>query len=164
MTMVEPDISAITTLIYNAVSGVADIGNVYNHQRWAVASYFEDTSKSFTDSFQVNISGESVIRGWTISPVQILPERKTMQGQIWTVMYDVIGRYGVKNSGETEPMAMALSAKVMAAINNIPTLTGSRYPNIRDVPRLDAFEPRVFGDYLCHTSEIKFSVGIMVTI
>lgn len=147
------------TDLYTIVSGVTNIGLVYDFQKWSA-----DWSK-FLDHFKTTISGVGVIRGWCITggaPISDETEEFSWEPQrnkfivTRTYNYLIRGYLGLNDTLATEKTAMALAIAVLKALDTSTTLRdGTRYDERTPPASLDVFEPRLFGGTLCHYIEIR---------
>lgn len=148
--------------LYTIVSGVSNVGSVYDIQKWS-----NDWS-TFLNHFKTTISGSEVIRGWCITgPLQVTDSG---EGFAWaphngrftvtrTYTYLIRGVVGHKDTDSTEKTAASLMLEVVKALNTSTTLhNGSRYDERTPLAGIDVFEPRVFGGVLCHYIEIRQSL------
>lgn len=145
--------------IYNRLSAITNIGLVYDYERWA-----NDWSV-MVSLFTTTINSERVVRGWTIACEGIDPAtdtgRKTF-GQSYRgttafiYHYKIRGYYGLDDAAASEKSALALAIQVRDEMEKHFNAAGddSIFSNS---PAL-LFQPRVFGDVLCHYAEISLDI------
>lgn len=150
--MSEATVRASLKTILQAVS---NIGQVHDYVRFA------SDWTAYLGLFKTTISGSDVIRGWTITSTAEGREgwiaggsRDTYTAKTHTFI--IRGYLGLDDSASTEKTARALVETVMDALDNGSIITGNVIN--ASLSQLTTFEPRVFGDVLCHYAEISQQV------
>lgn len=145
------------TYIESVVSGIANVGEVHDYQRWAVQW------PDFLEKFKTTISNSTVIRGWTIScqgwSAQYLPGSEPDENSknivVREYVYKIRGFFGVDDANESEKTAVAIVEDVCEALDADAELHEQQYLWDKIPPaQLDTFEYRMFGSVLCHYAEI----------
>jgi hypothetical protein len=141
--------------IKTILEAVSNIGVVHDYERWAVL-YDDLLSK-----FKTTISGSDVFRGWTITCEGWDAEFITFpKGVSRTYSYKIRGYFSLKDADATEKTAIAL---VEAVCNALDTDTTIHTTNAFSPPAgVDVFEPREFGNILCHYAEITQQISEFV--
>ena len=142
--------SAIRTAIYNILSGITDIGKVYDYERWAA-----DWSK-FINLFKTTISGVDQIRGWEIGRRSAGEKPFTIGLNLRDHGFVIRGYMRVNNASASEKTFNNLIEAVADAFRNNFTLNGAAesHDYIQAVP----IDFRVFGNVLCHYAELSLNV------
>ncbi len=142
--------TAARTAVYNAVDGVADIGNVYDYERWA-AFY-----KNEIELIKATIGGVNFVRFWTVAVSEIAQERAAYGGRRYReYTYKISGAVGLDDAAESEKTAMALAISVMDALDTDTTIhDGNVYVNA-SLAQLTVSELRQIGTEFCHFIEIE---------
>src|SRR4030042_3344011 len=141
--------AAIRTQVHSILSGVADIGKVYDYERWA------NDWATFINLFKTTVGGVDQIRGWEISRGSVKDEGKPGRFEA-THSYAIKGYIGVKDSTATEKTFAALIEAIRAAFRTNWNLNGAaEYHDLIQVP---VSEPRMFGSILCHYAELTLDV------
>lgn len=144
--------SAIRARIKAVVDAVGSEGTVHDYERWA------PDWDAFKTLFTSTISGAAYIRGWTITCQSAPQERDDFDSaKLRTYTYIIRGYWGLDDAAASEKDAIAKALGVVVALDADTTLHGGGY---YDAPpaSLTTFEPRVFGDALCHYIEIQQKV------
>lgn len=147
--------SELRQAILTRLNGIENIGVVYDYERWAV------TYAGILDLYRVKINGQSVIRGFTITCEGFDQNRLTFgmggKGQIQRVYhYKVRGYYGLNDADATEKAAIALFIQVVENLEDHLRLVDASQ---HTTPPSLLFQPRLFGDILCHYAEISFDIN-----
>lgn len=145
---------AIRTQIAAILSGVADIGKVYDYERWTA-----NWSK-FIQLFKVSVGGQQQIRGWEISRIAVNESLETLGGGSAatdsTHRYLLRGYMGLADEDATEKTFNALIETIRDAFRQNLRLNGTaswhKYIQVRKI------EPRMFGNVLCHYAELELTV------
>jgi hypothetical protein len=151
--------SGIRTAIKAIVSGVSNVGNVYDYERWAAFANGKDTLAVAT------ISGSEVVRFWTISCTGCVATLETFAGDVrraWS--YTISGAVGLDDSAASEKTAIALAEDIMDALDGAATIhTSTEVTDGRVHPaQLRIFENRLIAGLLCHYIEITQTVSEVV--
>jgi hypothetical protein len=145
--------TTIRTAVYNAVNGVTDVGQVYDYQRWA-----SDYSK-LLNLFKTTISNNRVIRGWTVTSEGFTSEAVTLKLNQRVYRVKVRGFFGLDDGNASEKTAANMTETVISAIDAALN-SSSADPRIADAgTEWTTFEPRLFGDVLCHYIELTVNVA-----
>lgn len=140
------------TAVYNAVNGVTNKGVVYDYERW--------TSEwgAFLSLFRVTVASVQQIRGWEVCyrGFAAEPPRTFSKHRERAHRFQVRGYMGIDDSAGTEKTFAALAEAVANAIDTNATL--HNFLHVSDA-EIAAFEPRLFGDVLCHYAEINVTVS-----
>lgn len=146
------DETTIRAAIKTRMEAVSNVGLVYDYQRLTTEW------DNFLDLFKTTINGSQVIRGWCITCEGVtLVERETYGGNTSNYAihypYKIRGYFGVDDTNASEKTAFALAEAVREALSaHISSVA------LDNIPSLDTFEPRIFGDVLCHFIEISMVV------
>lgn len=132
--------TTIRALVYGLVNGVSNVGQVHDYERWA-----NDWSK-FLDRFKTSISGDDIIRGWTVSCAGWTQDHEARR-----YTYKIRGYFGLDDSAASEKTALGIVEDVCEALN-----TSTDFDD-NETAELTVFEARLFGSILCHYAEITFS-------
>lgn len=148
--------SAIRTAIYNAVSGVSNVGVVYDYERWAAEW------SAFLDLFKTTISGTNQLRGWEVCYRGFNPgdPREFAGIHLRTHAWQIRGYLALDDSAGTEKTMSALAETVANTLEDDATLAGLSF---YDVEAALVFEPRTFGGALCHYAEVTIEVAEVIT-
>jgi hypothetical protein len=146
--------SAIRAQIDAILSGVTNIGKVYDYERWA-----SDWS-TFIGFFKTTISDVDQIRGWEIGR-RSYAEKKVVIGvgsssHEGTHVFIIRGYLGVNDASATEKTFNALIEAVAAAFRTNKTLNGTAKDH--DYIQAEVIDARMFGGVLCHYSELSLTV------
>ena len=139
--------SAIRTEIYNILSGVTDIGKVYDYERWAA------NWETFINFFKATISNVDQIRGWEIGRKPPITEDYSCTKKH---TYFIRGYMAVKDSLATEKTFNALIESIAAAFRAVKDLDNSALGH--DLIQVEALDTRMFGSVLCHFTELTLTV------
>jgi len=122
----------------------------------------------FLNRYKVTVSGSEVIRGWEVTFTKM--DDMDLGGRRFRNVYgvQVLGYFGVYDSDASEKTAFNAAEAMIVYLRQYPTLNGvltwGGYVDKSDMstwgswPSIDVFEPRFFGDTLCHYVEINFEV------
>jgi hypothetical protein len=150
--------SAIRAAVYAAVNGVTNKGVCYDYERWA------NTWPAFLALFKTTISGTAQIRGWEVGYRGHASRRDPQFAR--QVIHDhrfiVQGYMGLDDSAATEKTFATLAEAVVAAIDASSTLHSGAY-TLTGPASIDAHEPRMFSDTLCHYALISLTVSEQVS-
>lgn len=149
--------ATIRARIKTVVQSVSNGGLVYDYERWA------SDWTTYLDLFKTTIDSAEVIRGWTITCQSFQPvEIATMGSQDveTTFIYKIRSYFGLDDENASEKTAIGIAEDVVEALNADNTLHGTAYDASGPHPlaELTLFEPRFFGDVLCHYIEITCPV------
>jgi len=129
------------------LGSVPDIGVVHDCERFA------PDWKTYLDRFKSATLGR--IQGWTITrestPESWLTNAQTDRQHQWVLR----GIRAIQDSARSEPVFQDLVEAVCRVLRNDPTLQGTAEGD-SGPPQVRVFEPRLFGDVLCHYVEITF--------
>lgn len=144
--------SAIRAAIYSAVSGVTDVGKVYDYERYS------KEWGDFLDLFQTTIGGTSQIRGWMIG-YRGIPEsvggRFTTPNRISRKhSFNILGVMGIDDSEESEKTFAALAEDVCDALDSDATINAFAGVSLATL----SFDPRPFAGVLVHAAVIVLEV------
>jgi hypothetical protein len=144
--------ATIRARIKAVVSGVSNVGLVYDYERW------KPDWSDYLDTFKTTISSVEYIRAWTITCESFRPvELATMGGGTDTdvnYVYKVRGYFGLDDANASEKTAIGIVEDVMEALNADSTLHAYYGSGPHPLAELTVFEPRAFGDVVCHYAEI----------
>ena len=138
------DESGIRTAIYTTLSGVTNIGKVYDYDRWAA------DWATFINLFKTTISGMPQIRGWEISRTGPVPNDTT---SVRSHTYTIRGYMSLDDSAATEKTFNALIEAIYDAFLAAPDLNYAALGH--DGIQVDVIEARMFGSVLCHYTELR---------
>jgi hypothetical protein len=146
--------STIRTAIYNILSGVTNIGKVYDYERWA------KTWEEFINLFKATIGGVDQILGWEIYRRSAKEEKITIgigsnEDEI-THVFIIAGYMGVKDASATEKIFNTHIETIATAFRSNRTLNDSAEDN-GGIQR-DIIDTRMFGSVLCHHVELSLTV------
>lgn len=151
--MSQADVRAI---IKAEMDGVTNIGIVHDYERWAVQW------PDFLDKFKTTIGATAQIRGWTImcrgwrDEVTGFRASKNEANIFREYRFVVRGFMSLNDADETEHTAIALTEAVCNRLNTSVQLHDlGRAWGYVPLCSLSIFEPRMFGNVLCHYSEIE---------
>lgn len=130
--------------IYNAVSGVSNIGKVYDYER-----FVNDWSR-FLDLFKTTIGSTPQIRGWMVGYAGAETVRE-FQCKIRRHRFVVRGFLRLDDSAASEKTAATLAESVTNALDADSTVHAHSFTT---EAQLEIFESRDFGGVLCHYAEI----------
>lgn len=144
--------SAIRTAIFNILNGVANIGKVYDYDRWSAdwgtfINLFKDTSGK--------------ICGWEICRKSAKADYDDNAEESTTHLYIMRGYMSLKDSSATEKTFNLLIEAIRNAfrfnfsLNNNCEFAGPVIIEVIDV--------RSFGSVLCHYSELNLPVREIVS-
>jgi hypothetical protein len=145
--------ATVRARIKTILESVSNVGNVYDYERWAA------DWTTYLDLFKTTISGSQVIRGWTITCQSFRPVELTTIGDQQInreYTYKIRGYFGLDDANASEKAAMLIAEDVCEALDADTTLHGASYygPGEHPMAELTIFEPRAYGDVLCHYAEI----------
>lgn len=141
--------ATVRAAIKAVLEDVTNVGEVHDYERWAA-----DWS-AYLDLLKTTIGNSDVIRGWTITCESFPQERATfgVPGSIdRTYTYKLRGYFGLDDSAASEKTAMIVVEDVVEAFDD------SDLASENEPADLTLFEPRLFGDVLCHYAEITLVV------
>jgi hypothetical protein len=146
--------SAIRAQIYAILSGVTDIGKVYDYERWAA------DWTTFINFFKVTIDEADQIRGWEIGR-RSAKEAQTVLGisslsRERTHLFVIRGYMGLSDADATEKIFNDLIEAVATAFRANKTLNGSARDH--DFIQAEVIDMRTFGGVLCHYTELTIMV------
>ena len=144
--------ATIRTAIYNAVSGVTDIGLVYDYERHS------NDWGDFLDFFKTTIGSTAQIRGWMIG-YRGIPEssggRFTTPSRIArTHRFNILGVMGIDDSAASEKTFAALAEDVCDALDSNATIHA--YAGV--TPATLVYDPRPFAGVMVHGALIVLDV------
>jgi hypothetical protein len=142
--------SAIRTQIFSILSGVSDIGKVYDYERWA-ADWVQ-----FINLFKTTIDGEDQIRGWEIGRKSAPEKIFTMGLNLRDHAFVIRGYMRVNDASASEKTFNALIEAIADAFRDNFTLNGAAESH--DWIQVDTIEFRLFGGVLCHYAELSLIV------
>lgn len=138
----------IRTAIYNAVAGVAQVGEVHDYARWA------STWDAFLDHYRDSVLGQ--VRGWAVGYAGF--EEQDLEfgdSRLRAHRFLVRGVMALEDGEETEKTWATLAESVANAIKDDTTLAANYY---RVNPAALLVEERQFGGVLCHYAELAVVV------
>ncbi len=135
------------------LESVTSVGTVHDYERWAA------DWTTYLDRFKTTISSVDVIRGWTITCQSFSPvvlETIGDQQINREYVYKIRGYFGLDDANASEKAAMLIVEDVCEALDADTTIHGASYygPGAHPMAELTVFEPRAYGDVLCHYAEI----------
>lgn len=136
--------SAIRTQIYTIISGVTNIGKVYDYERWAV------DWGTFLNLYKD--SGGKIL-GWEIGRKSPITEDET---SVKKHTYSIKGYMGLKDADMTEKTFNGLIESVATAFRNNKELNGAALGH--DFIQVEVLDVRTFGSVLCHFVELTLTV------
>ena len=144
--------ATIRTAIYNAVSGVTDIGLVYDYERHS------NDWGDFLDFFKTTIGSTAQIRGWMIG-YRGIPEssggRFTTPSRITRKhRFNILGVMGIDDSEASEKTFAALAEDVCDALDSDAAVNAF----LHTTPATLGFDPRPFAGILVHAAAIVIEV------
>jgi hypothetical protein len=131
--------AGIRAQIYDILGDVADIGTVYDYERWA-----KDWD-TFIALFKTTIGGTAQIRGWEIYRPGPVPDDPT---SVRSHTYAINGYMSLKDSAGSEKIFNTLIEAVYDAFLAKPDLNDAALGH--DGIQVNVIEPRMFGSVLCH--------------
>ncbi len=137
--------SAIRTEIYNTMNGIANIGKVYDYERWST------DWGTFINLFK-GASGK--ILGWEIGRKGHVKDEE--QGTLRVHTYSIKGYMGLKDADASEKAFNSLIESISAAFRGNQTLNGSAAGH--DYIEVETLDTRTFGSVLCHFTELSLTV------
>lgn len=144
--------ATIRTAIFNAVNGVSQVGQVYDHERHTT-DYQE-----FIDWFKTSVAGTPQIRGWMVSYggiPQVEAGRLKDVGRISrTHRFKILGVMGIDDSKASEKTFAALGEAVCNAIDSDTTVHGFMYTT----PAALGFDSAIIAGILVHLAAIDLQV------
>ncbi len=145
--------SAIRTQIYSILNSVADIGKVYDYERWAA------DWTTFINLFKATIGGEDQIRGWEIGR-RSAKETKviigvTTGGNERAHVFLLRGYLRVKDADASEKTFNALIETISTAFRSNLKLNNT--VERHDFIQAEIIDFRVFGGVLCHYAELTLT-------
>lgn len=138
--------STVRTGVYTILNAVADVGKVYDYERWA-----KDWG-TFINLFKTTIGGKAQIRGWEIGRTSA-PEDAT---SVKAHKYSIKGYMGIDDSAASEKTFNAVIEAIVAAFRANKMLSGAALGH--DFIQVDLIEPRMFANVLCHYAELSLVV------
>lgn len=152
--------AVIRARIDTVVSAVSNVGQVYDYIR---TPKVQDTWSEFLDLYKTTIGGNQVIRGWTITCESIAPSELIAIGSEGSdtqlnYVFKVRGFFGIDDENESEKTAIAIVEDVVIALNGDSTLRDYYGSGPQGLAECTIFEPREYGDVLCHYAEISLPV------
>lgn len=136
--------------VYSAISGVSDIGKVYDRER------FVNDWSAFLDLFKVTIDNTPQIRGAMVSYGGFSQERIATCFDIRRHQYTIRFFMRLNDSEASEKTA----ADLVEAIANALDADSSVHAHGETQPaQVSVFESRLFGSTLCHYGEIVQEVA-----
>jgi hypothetical protein len=140
------DFTTARDAITNAVAGVTNIGQVYNHAR------FSANWPDFLNLFKVSIA-TTHLRGWWISRESMVVEHESFPNlDQHTMAFVIHGILSYKDGGNSDSTFADLLGSVKAAIDGLQ-IAGFWQAGPASV-RLSQL--RQFGSVICHYAEIDF--------
>jgi hypothetical protein len=139
--------SDIRTAIKTVLSGVADIGQVHDYERWTASD------AEFISVFKTTVAGVDQVRAWLIRRKGPVNED---QGGVAVHGYIIDGYLSVKDADATEKTLNALIEAVRAAFRANVTLNGSCIG--ADFLIVNAIDVRMLGAVMCHHAELALTV------
>ncbi len=143
--------SAIRTQIYTILSGVNDIGKVYDYERWSA------DWTTFINIFKTTIGGVDQVRGWEIGRRSCSENMLTLGEVDRPHNFIIRGYMGVSDAAATEKTFNTLIEAIAAAFRTNLTLNGAAFLG-HDYLQIELIEARMFGGVLCHYAELGLIV------
>lgn len=142
--------ATIRGLLHTIVSGVTDIGKVYDYHRYS------NELPSFLNFYQTTIGGQQQIRAWTIAHEGFESEETNTCRIVRTHRFKIRGYMSLIDSIASEKVFAALAETVANALDDATSIRASAYPDTQPAS-IDVLEHRLFGGdggALCHYAEI----------
>lgn len=142
--------------IYTIVSGISNIGKVYDYERWAA------DWTAFINLFKATIGGVEQIRGWEISRKSASEKQIVIKtvgaSQMFedSHVYAIKGYLRVNDSEASEKVFNLLIENIKSAFRENRNLNGKAQRH--DLIQAPLIETRIFGDVLCHCAELNLTV------
>lgn len=151
--------ATVRAAIITAIEDVDDIGQVYDYTRWRIRL------GDIVDLLTATIDGEDKIRAWMVTCTGISQEKLVAEENhplndviIWEYSYLIRGVMGLQDSEETEKDAILLAQNLMRALDKNNALQTFLFSERPELPQVATFDTRMFGQYLCHYIEIRWSL------
>lgn len=146
--------AGIRAAIKTTLSGVTNIGKVYDYERWAI------DWATFIALFKTTVSGVDQIRGWEIGRRSVA-EKKIVIGigassNEKTHVFIIRGYLGLNDAAETEKTFNALIEAIATAFRSDKTLGGAARDH--DYIQAQTIDMRIFGGVLSHYCELTLTV------
>lgn len=150
--------SAIRAEIKNILSNVADVGKVYDYERWSA------DWNNFINLFKITISSIDQVRGWEIGR-KAVKEEKTIIGPVSggnerVHTFFIKGYMSVKDATATEKTFNALIESIASAFRSNLRLNNSAQSH--DYVQCEIIETRMFGGVHCHYAELTLIVTELI--
>lgn len=143
--------ATIREQIYTILSGLTDIGKVYDYERWAV------DWATFINLFKTRVGTTDQIRGWEINRKAVKGKTSAFETEESTHSYVIRGYLGLNDANETEKTFNGLVEAVRDAFRDHPTLNAAA--EYHGGIQAEVIEPRMFGGVLCHYAELVLEVS-----
>ena len=138
--------SLIRTQIYTILSGVTDIGKVYDYERWAA------DWTTFINLFKTTVADIEQIRGWEIgrraAPEKVATLGRNERGHTFVIR----GYMRVNDAQASEKTFNALIEAIADAFRSNLEINGTAEHH--DFLQAEIIEHRNFGGVLCHYAEL----------
>lgn len=149
---------ALATIITNIKTTLDTATNISNktYTRLRLTKDWNNFLSLFKDS-------NDKIHGWMITRVSTGQSCMSQGSQLTKTHHiKIIGIYGLKDADDSETTFQTIVENVVTAFNSDDTLSGACFsctptdnaPNVAGI-QVDIFEPRLFGDVLCHYCELS---------
>lgn len=142
--------TAIRQQIFTLISGVTNIGKVYDYERWA------NDWGVFIQMFKTTVGGKDQVRGWEIGRKRAAARYDDNAEETTTHEYLLRGYMGVRDADATEKTFNALIEAVRGRFRFDFTLGGNC--ESAGPVSVELIETRSFGSVLCHYCELSLPV------
>ena len=142
--------ATIRSRINTVLGDVVDIGVTHDYERWS------STWDAYLAQFKTTIGSTPQIRGAEILYRGFTQDLSTLS-TCSVVRYHnfvVVFIMGLNDGDATEKVAAPLVEAIVAALDKDAALNGASYVGFNP-SQVETFEPRMFGDVLCHYAEIR---------
>ncbi len=141
--------TVIRQQIYTILSGVPNVGKVYDYERWTA------DWNQFLTLFKDAVSGR--ILGWEISRVAVESQFLSRVEEEATHRFVIKGYLAVKDADATDKMFNGLIEAIRSTFRGNVTLNGvAELAGPMAAPIIDV---RTFGSVLCHYGELHLAVS-----
>ncbi len=139
--------SAIRVLLKTILESVADIGKVYDYERYT------NTEAGARALFKTEISGQEQYRAWMISRRSASEQPKTTASPN---VYVIRGFLGVSDAASTEKTMTLLVEAIRDAFRDDATMYNAGYAH--EPVQVSMQDKRMFGQLLCEHAELSITV------
>lgn len=142
--------ATIRTRIYTIVSGVSDVGKVYDYQRFA------NEYDTYLNLFKTAIDGSDLVRAWMVGYDGFAAEEVSTGDTVRRHQFRVYGLERINDAAASEKAAAELAESICNALDTDATLHGY----LDDRPSsIELFGYLQFGSVFCHSIEIVVTVS-----